>query len=30
VVLERNDGTLDDANRGAFETEVRRLKSALC
>jgi uncharacterized protein (UPF0276 family) len=30
VVLERNDGTLDDANRGAFEAEVRRLRSILC
>ena len=30
VVLERNDGTLDDSNVGAFEDEVRRLRSALC
>jgi uncharacterized protein (UPF0276 family) len=30
VVLERNDGTLDDSNTTAFEDEVRRLRAALC
>jgi uncharacterized protein (UPF0276 family) len=30
VVLERNDGTLDDSNVKAFEAEVRRLKEMLC
>ena len=30
VVLERNDGTLDDSNVAAFEDEVRRLRAALC
>jgi hypothetical protein len=30
VVLERNDGTLDDSNIAAFEAEVHRLRAALC
>lgn len=30
VVLERNEGTIDDSNVAAFESEVRHLRAALC